>query len=78
MINRDEFAKALEEIRDLRAKLAFERYSHDALRKSVKDHGAAAGEIAAKALRESKGVPTQAWHRAIDEQAASLAILRRA
>ena len=78
MIDRAEFAKALEEIRDLRAKLAFERYSHDVLRKSVKDHGDAAGEIAAKALRESKGVPTQAWSGAIDEQAASLAILRRA
>lgn len=78
MINRDEFSKALEEIRDLRANLAFERYSHDALRKSLKDHGDTAGEIAAKALRESKGVPTQAWRRAIDEQAASLNILRRA
>jgi hypothetical protein len=78
MINRDEFARALEEIRGLRALLTFERCSHDALRKSVKDHGNAAGEIAAKALRESKGVPTQTWQRASAEQAASLSILRRA
>jgi len=78
MIDRDEFSKALEEIRDLRAKLLAERFMHDRLRSQIRAHGDAAGEIAAKELRESAGRPTQTWQRASAEQAASLSILRRA
>jgi len=35
MIDREQFAKALEEIRDLRALLAFERFSYDQLAAKV-------------------------------------------
>lgn len=77
MIDRDQFAEALEEIRDLRASLAAERFLHDALRSKVEAHGEAAGLIAAKSLRDSNGIPTQAWQRASAEQAAVLTILRR-
>jgi hypothetical protein len=35
MIDREEFSKALEEIRHLRALLAAERFLHDRLRRSV-------------------------------------------
>jgi N-methylhydantoinase B/oxoprolinase/acetone carboxylase alpha subunit len=78
VINRDEFTKALEQIRDLRAQLAAERYMHDRLRARVAEHGEAAGKIAADAIRESRGHPTPAWRRASTEQAAALSILRDA
>lgn len=76
MIDRDQFSKALDEIRDLRALLAGERFMHDRLRKRIEAHGNAAGEIAANAIRESRGVTTQTWHRATAEQAAALSMLR--
>jgi hypothetical protein len=78
MVDREQFAKALEEIRDLRAALAAERFLHDRLRDQVKARGDAAGEIAAMALRESRGVATQTWQRASAEQAVALTILRSA
>lgn len=76
MINREQFGNALEEIRDLRAQLAGERFMHDRLRQRVVSHGEAAGIIAAKAIRESAGRPTVEWQRASAEQAAVLQILR--
>lgn len=76
MINRDEFARALEEIRDLRALLAFERDSHDTLRQSVESRSEGLRLVAAGRLRESRGRLSVDWVRDNEEHAALLNCLR--
>jgi hypothetical protein len=76
MINRDEFSKALEEIRNLRALLAFERYSHDTLRKRVEYRRDAVSIIAAGRLREDDGKVSIDWLRDNEEHVALLVSLR--
>lgn len=78
MINRDEFSKALEEIRDLRARLAAERFMHDRLRGAIEAQAAACGKTAAKELRDNNGRVTSKWRSAADGQAALTTTLRRA
>lgn len=76
MINRDEFSKVLDDLRDARALLAAERHMHARLRRRVEEHGKVAGRLADKAIRESSGRPTVEWQRASAEHAAALSILR--
>ena len=75
MISRDTYAATLDELADTKQQLAALRAQHDCLRAKIALVGESAGDIAQRAIAESRGRPTQTWQRASAEQAACRAIL---